>query len=801
MAYADETTNLRARRTQQSVALAREWRKLGRAATFVAILTSPGLYLYLHHTQGWGFLGSLLGTFIGVVAFRGLIDVLAHKVIPSPSIYGAEKELQQEDIVSRRRLWYWRKKYRTAVWIVVLGTLATVAVMVITGDSFGGSLRQIGDALVSFIPLLVGYAPILVLLFLMNFLILFGPLVFLGIQQIKGYEPGDADWGVKLEDVRGQVEAKEEITRVVALWQSGEEFEKAGGKRERGVLFLGPPGTGKTMLSKAIATSFNCPFVSIPGSGFAQTFIGMDAVIVRFLARKAKKLAAKWGGQCIVFIDEIDAVGMRRSSLGTGMTGGGMPHTPTSIHDYLFFGRQGSITPDGELTLKGRDWREKIFASREQPGRSPYPAGAQKVMNGIQSFIMPGGMGGGGGGLALNQLLVVMDGIDDPPWSKRIMTNRLNTFLDAVYIVPRKIGKLTLRMPPPQPRKEDIYFIGACNVPLEMLDPALIRPGRMGRHVFFRTPIKGDRKDIFELYLKKVDHDADLDTDARRDELARMTNGYSPAMIEQVCSMALTYAHSEGRQAFNRADLVEAMTTIEAGTAVGVEYPADQTRATAIHEAGHAVASHVYMEGTLSTRLSIRMRGASLGHHQAIEKEERFAKWRHEKLGELVWTVGAMAAEQVFYDENSTGVSGDMASATTTAALMVGVWGMSPENLRFDIDTEEEEDKREEFLERFEKIGLKMMSRAQATGPMQADPIASVLGDEFKRKAAAQWLGQSYVHAWNLILANKDKVEHVADVLIERREMHGDEIVDLLDRLEFVKPKVNLVDDASWPKL
>ena len=157
-------------------------------------------------------------------------------------------------------------------------------------------------------------------LFIANFLIFMGPMLLMGISQIRGYEPGDAEWGVKLEDVRGQAEAKEEVRRVVTLWQSGEAFERAGGKRERGLLFLGAPGTGKTMLAKAIATGFNSPFVSIPGSGFAQTFIGIDALIVRFLARKAKRLARKWGGQCIVFIDEIDAVGMRRQALGGGQT-------------------------------------------------------------------------------------------------------------------------------------------------------------------------------------------------------------------------------------------------------------------------------------------------------------------------------------------------------------------------------------------------------------------------------------------------------------------------------------------------
>ena len=228
-------------------------------------------------------------------------------------------------MLTRRRLWYWRRKYRLLMWLAALFVVALLITMLLSlllgGDtSVGGSIETMGDLFTAFAPLVLQYVPIITVLFFANFLILFGPLLLLGVQQIKGYEPGDADWGVKLSDVRGQAEAKQEITRVVSLWQCGEEFEKAGGKRERGVLFLGAPGTGKTMLSKGIATSFNCPFVSIPGSGFAQTFIGMDAVLVRYLARKAKKLAAKWGGQCIVFIDEIDAVGMRRQSLGSGFS-------------------------------------------------------------------------------------------------------------------------------------------------------------------------------------------------------------------------------------------------------------------------------------------------------------------------------------------------------------------------------------------------------------------------------------------------------------------------------------------------
>jgi len=275
-----------------------------------------------------------------------------------------------------------------------------------------------------------------------------------------------------------------------------------------------------------------------------------------------------------------------------------------------------------------------------------------------------------------------------------------------------------------------------------------------------------------------------------------VTNGYSPAMIEQVCSMALTHAHHDGRAAFAWDDLLQAMTTVEAGTAVGVEYIAEETRAVAIHEAGHAACAHVFMPDAESTRLSIRMRAGSLGHHMALEKEERFSSWHHQEMGRLVWGLGAMAAERVFYGETSMGVGGDVQSVTTAAGFMVGAASMGPEPL--DLDG-----KRDAVMPRLEEIGTRIMARTGAGGPadVEHNPVGAVFADPEKRALAARILGQAYVQAHTFVAHNRAAIERIADVVVERRELFGDELVELLASVGLERPAIDYSREETWPRL
>ena len=232
MAYAEETRRS-PRVGHDSTALAGEWRRLRRAATAVAIFTSPMFFVVLYDRLGLSFLAALGATIGSVIAFRGLVDVISRRILPWPSMYGVARDVADEDVVARRRTWFWRSLYRKAVFLAIV-IFAIGGIIAIAGhhswiDGVGKIFHGIGSISGSLPGLLV----YVFFLFFINTFILFGPLLIANLRQVRGYEPGDAKWGVQMEDVRGQAEPKEEVSRVVRLWQSGEEFEQAGGKRER----------------------------------------------------------------------------------------------------------------------------------------------------------------------------------------------------------------------------------------------------------------------------------------------------------------------------------------------------------------------------------------------------------------------------------------------------------------------------------------------------------------------------------------------------------------------------------------
>ncbi|MHB8470697.1 MAG: hypothetical protein ACYDCH_13235, partial [Gaiellaceae bacterium] len=245
MAAADVTGTLRVS-NDESVALAAQLRKLARVATLVALLTSPAAFFWFHRSGGLSTLWALAATAACVIGFRGLVDLVIRRLIPWPSLFGTDdSRLREEDIVNRRRSWTWRFYFRFGIFFFVfIGLVWLVRSVKGKPDAtFGGAvihiLRWINH--IASTPALWIQIIFVVFLFLANFLIFMGPMMLMGISQIRGYEPGDAEWGVRLDHVRGQAEAKEEVRRIVTLWQSGEAFERAGGKRERGLLFLGAP--------------------------------------------------------------------------------------------------------------------------------------------------------------------------------------------------------------------------------------------------------------------------------------------------------------------------------------------------------------------------------------------------------------------------------------------------------------------------------------------------------------------------------------------------------------------------------
>src|SRR5712692_6148204 len=515
--------------------------------------------------------------------------------------------------IETNRAIFWRRVF----WV----SLSPFAYFLLMYYGFGLAPEDAIAIIPTLIASFIGPVIYVVFLIIAQFMIFFLPIymyIRIGKTMIN---PDDANFGVKLEDVRGQLAAVGEMKRILELIEHGRLFVKAGGKRERGVLMIGPPGTGKTMLAKAIASSLHVPIYIANGGSFAGMLLGIDALSVYLMVRAARKRAKVWGG-CIVFIDEIDALGQRRSGMGGGMMGG------------------------------------------------------------------MGGMLGGNSMLGLNMLLVLMDGIDNPGIIIRQARGFVNLTLDGLFL-PRVIAfngtKLQLRIPVLKAPNYNILFIGATNRPA-VLDEALTRPGRFGRQIVFLMPNRQARKDIAALYFDKKQHDPALDIPARRDEFARITEGKSPADIEQVLSLALLYAFEEGRSTFGWKDVREALGNFESGLPIPIEYSERDKVAIARHELGHTIASHIFQKDHGHVRLSVRRRadprlGEIGGYHLAIPTEEQWSRFRSQMAGRIRSTLGALACERVFYGENTTGVSEDLRIATETACVMAGIVGMGADNL------------------------------------------------------------------------------------------------------------------------
>jgi len=386
-------------------------------------------------------------------------------------------------------------------------------------------------------------------------------------------------------------------------------------------------------------------------------------------------------------------------------------------------------------------------------------------------------MGGmmGGSQMGLNMLLVQMDGLDNPGFVKKGFRRFVNVTLDGLFL-PREIRfngtRIGLRLRQLRPPRYNLFFVGATNRP-SVLDEAVTRPGRFGRTITFRMPAREDRKDIAALYFDKKAHDPELDTPARREEFARITEGYSPAMIEQALSMALMYAFEDGRAAFQWRDMREAMGNIEAGLVQPVTYTERDKIAVARHELGHAVAARFYLPELAHVRLSIRMRAdGSLGHHRAIQEQEEFIRFRSQMAADVRHGLGAIASERVFYGENTNGVFGDLMQCTRESCHMVGLVGMGGENLP------------PELAKKAVGIGQHLISAAELSGGLMPDSgsrVGAVLQNQLARQTVAEILGSAYIDCWRLMYVNREAIDQAAEALIAQGELVGDEIAGLLD--------------------
>lgn len=394
--------------------------------------------------------------------------------------------------------------------------------------------------------------------------------------------PGET--GATWNDYRGNPEIVENAERIVTLLKGVKEFKEMGGEAIRGLLLCGPPGTGKSYLAQVIANEAQVPFAYASAPSFQNMFFGVGNLKVMGLYRKARKRAREYGA-CIIFIDEIDAIGMQRQG---GMGGGGM-------------------------------------------------------------------LGMGGTGL-LNELLLQMD----PP---NLDSSKIAKFLRSLGLRRKKA------------ERPAVMTIAATNLP-DVLDSALLRPGRFDRQLWVDTPDYNGRIDIFEYYLEKVKHDESLSPE----RAALDTIGYSPAQIKHIVNESVVIAHQRGAQSASYDDFRVAMETYEWGLKQPLRSMSeDEKRNVAYHEAGHAVAQYLLKPHERVWKVTIIRRGGALGLAATKPTHERYNRSDSEILAAIQVCLAARAVEEEFLGKKLNGVTSDLQQATELAGAYLGMVGMGDE--------------------------------------------------------------------------------------------------------------------------
>ena len=467
---------------------------------------------------------------------------------------------------------------------------------------------------------------------------------------------------ITFRDVAGVDEAVEELHEIKEFLENPKKFQALGARIPKGVLLYGPPGTGKTLLARAVAGEAGVPFFSISGSDFVEMFVGVGASRVRDLFEQAKQ-----NSPCIIFMDEIDAVGRHR---GAGMGGG---------HD-----------------------------EREQ---------------------------------TLNQLLVEMDGFE---------------------------------------AKDNIIMIAATNRP-DILDPALLRPGRFDRQITVDRPDRKGRAKILEVHTRGKPLAKDIEVDT----LAGQTPGFTGADLSNLVNEAALLAARTGKKEITQVELEEGIMRVVAGPEKKTRIMGDNERLiTAYHEMGHAIVGHYLEHSDPVHKVSIISRGQALGYTISLPTEDRFLTTRAELTDTMAMTLGGRAAEEIVFSEITTGASNDIEKVTATAKQMVMRFGMS-EKLGPRVFGHDH--------------GMPFLGREFSSEPDYSNEIAREIDDEIRRIVEG-----AHQQAKDILVEHREMLTTISELLLKRETIEREEFEALLSgktALEVFGPDDPIVDTPERPEL